>query len=384
MGASLLNLGAKQGVRRAVRAAARRCSPAAQRRNGEIREMLGGVVHAAQRRVRLQPGAAASRSTSSASPSELRADRAQLRPVPRPDAGAAPGAAEVHGAVPAHAGVQAARRVRERQQRARALEQGGLGAGRLAAARARARRSSAAARRSSASRSRRRAGAAHRRDRGAGRAAAASCQIDDSASCARERCASTRCAAPLATDASLDQARPAALRRRRSGRRRSSAMPSAERLQRSRRRPAAPAFADARIVAWQREHGRHGLPWQSTRDPYRVWLSEIMLQQTQVATVLGLLRALSRSAFPTSRALAAAPLDDVLALWSGLGYYSRARNLHRCAQVVVDRARRRVPAHAARRWRELPGHRPLDRRGDRRVLLRRARRRSSTATSSAC
>ncbi len=90
----------------------------------------------------------------------------------------------------------------------------------------------------------------------------------------------------------------------------------------------------ARIVRWQRVHGRHGLPWQGTRDPYRVWLSEVMLQQTQVATVRDYyVRFLAR--FPTVQSLAAAPLDDVLALWSGLGYYSRARNLHRCAQAVV-------------------------------------------------
>ncbi|WP_293996803.1 A/G-specific adenine glycosylase [Sphaerotilus sp.] len=92
-------------------------------------------------------------------------------------------------------------------------------------------------------------------------------------------------------------------------------------------------LADA-LVAWQRTHGRHALPWQNTRDPYRVWLSEIMLQQTQVAAVLRYYdRFLAR--FPDVATLAAAPLDDVLALWSGLGYYSRARNLHRCAQAVV-------------------------------------------------
>jgi A/G-specific adenine glycosylase len=91
----------------------------------------------------------------------------------------------------------------------------------------------------------------------------------------------------------------------------------------------------ARIVEWQRTHGRHTLPWQRTRDPYRVWLSEIMLQQTQVATVLGYYdRFLER--FADVRALAAADIDDVFALWSGLGYYSRARNLHRCAQAVVE------------------------------------------------
>ena len=90
----------------------------------------------------------------------------------------------------------------------------------------------------------------------------------------------------------------------------------------------------AAVIRWQRSHGRHGLPWQGTRDPYRVWLSEVMLQQTQVSTVLDYYpRFLAR--FPSVQVLAAAPLDDVLALWSGLGYYSRARNLHRCAQVVV-------------------------------------------------
>lgn len=89
-----------------------------------------------------------------------------------------------------------------------------------------------------------------------------------------------------------------------------------------------------RLIAWQRTHGRHDLPWQNTRDPYRIWLSEIMLQQTQVSTVIPYyLRFLER--FPDVAALAAAPADDVMALWAGLGYYSRARNLHRCAQVVV-------------------------------------------------
>jgi A/G-specific adenine glycosylase len=101
-----------------------------------------------------------------------------------------------------------------------------------------------------------------------------------------------------------------------------------------------------RLVAWQREHGRHHLPWQQTRDPYRVWLSEVMLQQTQVATVLGYYeRFLQR--FPTVADLAAAPLDDVLALWSGLGYYSRARNLHRCAQAVVAEHGGAFPINAA-------------------------------------
>ena len=89
-----------------------------------------------------------------------------------------------------------------------------------------------------------------------------------------------------------------------------------------------------RVVRWQASHGRSHLPWQQTRDPYRVWLSEIMLQQTQVSTVLGYYaRFLER--FPDVGALASASQDEVLGLWSGLGYYSRARNLHRCAQLVV-------------------------------------------------
>jgi A/G-specific adenine glycosylase len=110
--------------------------------------------------------------------------------------------------------------------------------------------------------------------------------------------------------------------------------------------PRLPAGIAERVIGWQRRHGRHGLPWQGTRDPYRVWLSEVMLQQTQVSTVLGYYgRFLER--FPDVRALAAAPLDDVLASWSGLGYYSRARNLHRCACEVVERHDGRFPGTAA-------------------------------------
>lgn len=97
--------------------------------------------------------------------------------------------------------------------------------------------------------------------------------------------------------------------------------------------PSFPTLAAA-VVQWQASHGRNHLPWQQTRDPYRVWLSEIMLQQTQVTTVLGYYeRFLQR--FPDVASLAAAHQDEVLALWSGLGYYSRARNLHKCAQAVV-------------------------------------------------
>jgi A/G-specific adenine glycosylase len=99
--------------------------------------------------------------------------------------------------------------------------------------------------------------------------------------------------------------------------------------------PAAGADFATRVVQWQALHGRHELPWQNTQDPYRVWLSEIMLQQTQVATVKDYFaRFLGR--FPDVATLAGASQDAVLGLWSGLGYYSRARNLHRCAQQVMQ------------------------------------------------
>lgn len=90
----------------------------------------------------------------------------------------------------------------------------------------------------------------------------------------------------------------------------------------------------ARIIRWQLQSGRHDLPWQGSRDPYRIWVAEVMLQQTQVQTVIGYYqRFMTR--FPDVRALASAPQEAVMTLWSGLGYYSRARNLHRCAQAVV-------------------------------------------------
>lgn len=100
-----------------------------------------------------------------------------------------------------------------------------------------------------------------------------------------------------------------------------------------------------KVVAWQRTSGRHHLPWQNTQDPYRVWLSEIMLQQTQVATVLGYYeRFLER--FPTVKDLAAAEQDEVMPYWAGLGYYARARNLHRCAQEVMEKWGGRFPGNA--------------------------------------
>lgn len=114
----------------------------------------------------------------------------------------------------------------------------------------------------------------------------------------------------------------------------------------------APTFAES-VVAWQRTHGRSELPWQNTQDPYRVWLSEVMLQQTQVSTVLGYFaRFLER--FPTVGALAAGTEDEVFALWSGLGYYSRARNMHRCAKEVVARFDGTFPRTAAE-LQSLPG-----------------------------
>jgi A/G-specific adenine glycosylase len=107
-----------------------------------------------------------------------------------------------------------------------------------------------------------------------------------------------------------------------------------------------------RLLAWHPMHGRSDLPWQGSRDPYRVWLSEIMLQQTQVVTVVGYFhRFVDR--FPTVQHLAAAPLDEVLGLWSGLGYYSRARNLHRCAVEVVERFGQFPPT--AEQLQSLPG-----------------------------
>ncbi|MES2900128.1 MAG: A/G-specific adenine glycosylase [Pseudomonadota bacterium] len=94
-----------------------------------------------------------------------------------------------------------------------------------------------------------------------------------------------------------------------------------------------PTFSSA-VIGWQQAHGRHALPWQNTRDAYRIWLSEIMLQQTQVAAVLGYYaRFLER--FPTLAALADAPAEAVMAQWAGLGYYTRARNLHACAKRVM-------------------------------------------------
>ncbi|HEU0229832.1 MAG TPA: A/G-specific adenine glycosylase [Burkholderiaceae bacterium] len=109
----------------------------------------------------------------------------------------------------------------------------------------------------------------------------------------------------------------------------------------------------SRIVRWQRQSGRHDLPWQGTRDPYRIWLSEIMLQQTQVTTVIGYYQRFLRR-FPDVATLAASTEDEVMPYWAGLGYYARARNLHRCARVVVTDWNGKFPPDATE-ISQLPG-----------------------------
>ena len=88
-----------------------------------------------------------------------------------------------------------------------------------------------------------------------------------------------------------------------------------------------------KLIAWQRRYGRHDLPWQGTRDPYRIWLSEVMLQQTQVRAVIPYFNRFVER-FPSIEALARASEDEVLQLWSGLGYYARGRNLHKAAREI--------------------------------------------------
>ena len=95
-----------------------------------------------------------------------------------------------------------------------------------------------------------------------------------------------------------------------------------------------PAEFQQRLFTWFDEHGRKDLPWQQDIHPYRVWVSEIMLQQTQVASVIGYFQRFMLR-FPNVQSLADAELDEVLHHWSGLGYYARARNLHKTAQIIV-------------------------------------------------
>jgi len=97
-----------------------------------------------------------------------------------------------------------------------------------------------------------------------------------------------------------------------------------------------------RLLAWSRAHRRH-LPWRGERDPYRIWVSEVMLQQTRVETVIPYYRHFL-SQFPTLPSLAEAELDEVLKAWEGLGYYARARNLHRAAQQVMENHGGQLPA----------------------------------------
>ena len=100
------------------------------------------------------------------------------------------------------------------------------------------------------------------------------------------------------------------------------------------------------LVNWYRIHGRKTLPWQIEKSPYKTWLSEVMLQQTQVATVIPYFqRFISR--FPDVASLADAPIDDVLHLWTGLGYYARARNLHKAAKIIVEKFSGVFPTHFA-------------------------------------
>lgn len=89
-----------------------------------------------------------------------------------------------------------------------------------------------------------------------------------------------------------------------------------------------------KLIHWQKHNGRHHLPWQGTRDPYAIWLSEIMLQQTQVATVTPYYQRFMQR-FPDINSLSLGPLDDILTLWSGLGYYARARHLHQTAKLIM-------------------------------------------------
>ncbi|MGQ0430205.1 MAG: A/G-specific adenine glycosylase [Gammaproteobacteria bacterium] len=108
------------------------------------------------------------------------------------------------------------------------------------------------------------------------------------------------------------------------------------------KRGLAPGRIAAKLLPWFERHGRHDLPWQRNPSPYRVWVSEVMLQQTQVATVIPYFERFLRR-FPDPSALAAAPQDEVLRHWAGLGYYARGRNLHRAAREIVARHGGRLP-----------------------------------------
>ena len=342
--------------------------PAAQRRDPRDAD---GDLRPPQRRVRLQPR---HRQAARLRPLRQRAaaDREQLRPVPRPDAGAAPGAAEVHGAVPAHAGLEAARRVREREQRARALEQGRLGPGRCPAARA-PQGLQAAQRDAREDPERgRRARDADRRDRHPGPApAAASRRASPSWP---KRCASTP--SPRRWRPTRRWSRPTfrssttPCRSRRWSSARLDAAPVARPVSRHASSPGSAATAGTTC------RGRTPAIPTASGSP-RSCCSRPRCRPCSATT------SASWRASPTCARSPPPALDDVLARWSGLGYYSRARNLHRCAQAVVAEhggefprtqraARDACPASAARpRPRSPPS-------------ASASASRSSTATSSAC
>lgn len=115
-----------------------------------------------------------------------------------------------------------------------------------------------------------------------------------------------------------------------------------------------PARFQRRLLDWFDRHGRHDLPWQQRRTPYRVWVSEIMLQQTQVATVMPYFERLM-ARFPDVVALAEATQDEVLHLWTGLGYYARGRNLHKAARVIRDEHDGEFPLYSVEALMALPG-----------------------------
>ena len=372
MGSAFLNLGARKAFV-ALCERLRALLAAGQRRNAEIREMLG----ASFARLNAEFGFSA-RDRQAARLRALReraaADREQLRPVPRPDAGAAPGAAQVHGAVPTHAGLEAARRVREREQRDRALEQGGLGAGGQ-------RSCASAARRSSGAREtlekvqtrRRRAREPDRRARGAGRSACSNSRRASASS--PRRCASTRSRRRSRPTRRSSTSTCRCSRTRFRLPRWSSARLDA-RVPRDRSvsdRPDLPATFAAVIVGWQKEHGRHDLPWQDTRDP----VPRLALRDHAAADAgddgARLLRALP-ARFPDVRALAGAaprttcsPPGAASATTAARAICTAARRSSSPSTAARFRRRASALARAAR-------HRPLDRGGDRGVLLRRARR----------
>lgn len=114
-----------------------------------------------------------------------------------------------------------------------------------------------------------------------------------------------------------------------------------------------PITFQKKILAWFNQYGRHDLPWQKNTTPYRVWISEIMLQQTQVNTVIPYYQKFMRR-FPNVKVLALAPQDEVLAHWSGLGYYARARNLHKAANIIHSNFKGQFPDTVLELM-ELPG-----------------------------